>query len=374
MNDVATFLSEFSRTRVGLVVDDLGRGRSVLLAPAQEISEEMVNRIITLSGGLTFVAISPERAAAFMLPTMSRTTPSLSNKTNSSSMQYISVEAREGVTTGISAADRATTIRILGSETIQPRALVKPGHIFPIETRTGGVIAKAAVPEATLDLITLAGFTDAALFVDLLDRDGELLPRQEALAFAARHSLPVITLSKLIQYRLAEEPLVHRAAEAVIPTKDAGDVKAVVYRSTIHDIEHIALVKGSLTDGAPVLTRVQVENTIADVFGGAIPNSRQQLSNALRAVGEHGSGVVLYLRRPSPTDGFAVGGEAVESSHTNASAQMREYGIGAQILRDLGVTEIELLSSTNRHLEGLASFGIRVVRQRPIPAFTNERK
>lgn len=353
-------------------MDDAGSGRAVVIAPTTNITDEIVNEIITLSGGLTFVALSPERASAFLLSSMTRGQGTANEGTRPSLSLYTSVEARSGVTTGISAADRATTLRILGETVPQPRLLVRPGHIFPVETKAGGVLVRAAIPEASLDIAMMAGFTDAVLFMDLLDQSGDLLNALGARALADRLNLPIFSISELIQHRLAREPLISRVAEAIVPTKQAGELRAVVYRSALHEVEHIAYVKGTISAERPVLVRVQSENTLADVFGGASPPSRKQLHNSLRAIGERGSGIVLYLRKPLIAEGD--GNLSESSTPRPATAQMREYGIGAQILRDLGAGQIELMSSTNRALIGLSSFGISVTRQICIPdyEFTSE--
>ncbi len=369
MSVCAKQIEAFATTRLCVLRDDIGDNRSVLVAPAQDSSADEINRIISTTGGLTFVAITPERAASFMLSPMG---DAVSNKTHPLQpgvlAQYTSVEAREGVSTGISAADRATTIRILGGEHPHPRSLVKPGHIFPVGTKQGGCLVKAEIPEAALDVVTLAGFSDAALFVDFLDNFGEFLAAAEAARWASEHQLPSVTISDLIQHRLILEPLVVRLSEAMLPTREAGTVKAIAYRSTIHDVEHVALVKGDITTGRPVVVRVQVENTVSDVFGGASPATRPQITGSLRALEQHASGVLLYLRRSSllesPLFSDSLYGSPTTSRET---AGMREYGVGAQILRDLGITQIELLSSTHKNLVGLDSFGISVVAQRPIP-------
>jgi len=360
-------LAQFATSKRAVLMDDAGSGRAVIIAPTTHITDELVNEIITLSGGLTFVALSPERASAFLLSSMTRGPATSHGGTSPSLSLYTSVEARSGVTTGISAADRATTLRILGETAPQPRALVRPGHIFPVETKSGGVLVRAAIPEASLDIATMAGFTDAVLFMDLLDQSGELLNAAGAHALAERLNLPLFAISELIQHKLAREPLISRVAEAMIPTKQAGELRAVVYRSALHEVEHIAYVKGTISADRPVLVRVQSENTLTDVFGGAAPPSRKQLHNSLRAIGERGSGIVLYLRKPLIAEGDGESSE--QSAPPRATAQMREYGIGAQILRDLGAGQIELMSSTNRALLGLSSFGISVTRQIAIPDY-----
>lgn len=367
MSSITDRLAHFALSRYAVLLDDTGSGRAVVIAPADNISEALVNEIITISGGLTFVALSPDRAAALLLSSMARG-PGHNNDVGHQSLPlYISVEAREGVTTGISAADRATTLRILGERFPLPRSLVRPGHIFPVETKTGGVLVRAAIPEASLDIIKMAGFTDAALFMDLLDRTGELLDTQGAKALAETQNLALFSISELIQYRLSREPLISRVAEAIIPTKQAGELRAIVYRSALHEVEHIAYVKGEISSEQPVLVRVQSENTLADVFGGEHPASRKHLHNSLRAIGERGSGIVLYLRKPRIVDSDSL--TSGQPAAPPPTAQMREYGIGAQILRDLGVGQIELLSSTNRALMGLSHFSISVTRQIAIPDY-----
>lgn len=367
MKDISTFISSFRSTGIAVLIDELSASRAALIAPIHDISEQKVNRILSISGGLTFVAVSSERANSFMLSSMVRPSSAQDQSLIGRTSQYVSVEAREGVTTGISAADRAKTLRVLGAEVPQPRALVKPGHIFPVETKDGGVLVKTAIPEGALDLVTLVGGTDAALFVDLLDAAGELMDDGAARACAMRENIPTITLSELIHYRLQQEPLVTRVAEASLPTTLAGEMRAIVYRSRISDIEHVALVKGDVHGDRPVLVRVQAENTVADVFGGNSPLSRHHLQNSLKAIGDRGQGVLLYLRRPF-TDLKGTTVQHLKDAPASASAtRMREYGVGAQILRDLGVRQVELLTATTHLLEGLPSFGITVVAQHPIP-------
>jgi len=369
MHPFVRFLSEFKTKQIGVLIDDLSVSRAALIAPIEDISAERVNRILSLSGGLTLVALSPERASAFMLSSMARPATSMDALSRTGApAHYVSVEAREGISTGISAADRAKTLAILGARIPQPRALVKPGHIFPVATREGGVLVKTEIPEGALDIARLAGSTDAALYVDLLSREGELLDAATARQVATTEGLPVTTLSELISYRLAHESLVRRVAESTIPTTLAGEVRAIVYRSSISDVEHIALVKGDLGPEDSVLVRVQAEHTVADVFGGNSPPSRTHLQNSLAAIGQRGSGVLLYLRRPFlDPKGSSTQHLKEDFTPPKNAAMMREYGVGAQILRDLGVSKVEVLSSTQRALEGLQSFGISVVAQHAIP-------
>ena len=370
MLDLSKRLSLLHSSRMCVLYDDVGDNRCVIVAPARDITADRLNFILSETGGLPFVAITPERAAAFMLSPMTRRRDAQSQFDPAAvNAQYTSVEAREGVTTGISAADRATTIRILGQETPQPRALVKPGHIFPVATKRGGTLVKATIPEAAVDVVRAVGFSDAALFVDLLDDRGEIRTFESSQVWAVEHKLPIFSISEIIKDRLVREPLISRLSEATIPTRYGGDVRAIAYRSELHEIEHVVLLKGEIDLTSPVLVRVQVEHTLADVFGGSAPSSRQQIANALAELSGCGAGILLYLRRAALHD-CPVFQKAPKSDATDASlatSTMREYGVGAQILRDLGVSRIELLSSTHRTLVGLESFGITVASQRPIP-------
>lgn len=374
-SDADSSILRFKTRGIILLRDDASsRGHAVLVSAAVGMTPVRVNELIHLSGGLLFVAVTPQRASALMLSRMSRpklapdpqTLPSRADSEERAIC--VSVEAREGVSTGISAADRAITIGILGESTPNPRRLVAPGHIFPVETRTGGVLVKNALPEGACDIVQAAGYTDAAVFIDLLDAAGDFLTIAAQDAFCTEHDIPQITLSELTRRRLSTEALVQRIAEAKLPTQLAGELRSFIYKSAIHEGEHLALVKGEISADKPVLTRVQPEFTFADVFGGASPPSRNILQRALKAIGDNGSGVLVYLRRPSM-------GELKQqiSAHDPGlsaapSTMMRDYGLGAQILRDLGVRKVELLTGSKRNLVGIRPFGIEIVSQREIPS------
>lgn len=365
------FLKQFQKRKIGLLTDESGSiDRSVLVAPADQISADLVNEILKLSGGHIFVAISPSRADELTLPAMAdpRIAHRRSFEPGATPIMdaCVSVEAREGVTTGISAADRAITIALLAENPANPRKLVRPGHVFPVVVRPGGVLERNALPEGALDLVKLIDLPDAAVFIDLLDCNGELLDHASSLALAKSHAIPAITLGDLIRYRLETEQLVYKVAEARLPTTEAGEVRSIIYRSKIYGGEHMALVKGEIDPEQPVLTRVQAESTFADVFGGNNPPTRDVLLQSLRAIGANGSGVLIYLRR---TDSGYVKNQIEnaesKSAHTPA-ALMRGYGVGAQILHGLGVRKIDLLTSSKKNLIGLQPFGLEIVSQRPI--------
>jgi 3,4-dihydroxy 2-butanone 4-phosphate synthase/GTP cyclohydrolase II len=376
--------------RLAILSDDSSaQPRSTLIAPAQEITSTIVNEMLSLTGGITFVALSPQRVRAFLLDPMSRprmNSPSvgiseieqilrdqaLSEQSLSPLNGLESVEAREGVSTGISASDRALTISILGEPSPVPRKLVRPGHIFPLEVKEGGVLVKNALPEGAVDLVTLSGFTDAAVCIDMLGSSGEFMSLEEVKSLSSSRDIPHFLLSDLTRLRLEHEHLVTRVAEAKLPTRCAGEMKSVLYRSSLHDEEHLALVKGEINPEVPVLVRVQPEFTFGDVFGASEGSTRHDIERCLHAIGERGSGVFLYLRRPFGTQ---LGEQRSTSPFTPAVDSkrrpmwmMREYGLGAQILRDLGVRKAEVLTGSTRNLVGLNSFGIEIVAQVRIPS------
>lgn len=368
--DLRAFFAGFKSSGLAILRDETqpaNLARSVLVAAAEGITTERVNEVLSLSGGHLYVAITSQRANAFLLTPMFRPhTPGLSESPAPDLKMCVSVEAREGVTTGISASDRAATISVLGESTPNPRRLVKPGHVFPVEVRDGGVLVKNALAEGALDLVRITGHSDAALFVDLLDKRGEFLDTPAVCELSAAASLPILELGQLVRFRLESEKLVYRVAEARLPTRLAGEVRSIVYRSTIHSGEHLALVKGALTPDEPVLTRVQPEFTFADVFGGDNPPTRSQLHRSLEAIGVNGSGVLLYLRRPHAGELRRQVESWNDKFHERSGAMMREYGLGAQILRDLGVHKVRLLTGSRKNLVGLKPFGVEIVSQEPL--------
>ncbi len=372
--DLNSRLEIFKKRRLAIMADDSAAySRSILFAPAKSISQEDVNLAIKISANNLFVAISPERASSFLLSPMSRPSTKVgiqaSGHTSLSRLDLnmcVSVEAREGVTTGISAADRTNTIKILGEKIPNPRKLIKPGHIFPVVVREGGVLVNHALPEGALDIVKISDFPDAALFTDILNGKGEFLSLEAAKKLSLDINIPFFTLSEITQYRLANEILIARMAEAKLPTKEAGELKAIIYKSKIHEGEHLALVKGKINPETPTLTRIQLEFTFADVFGGNNPGSRLSLKNSLKEIGKSDCGVIIYLRRPFR----GVLKDQVsnwENFYGNSnSAMVREYGIGSQILLDLGVNKVELLTNSPRDYSGVKSFGIEIVSQKPL--------
>ncbi len=350
MDSIRDRLASFRDKKLAVLVDDLGDGRSVFVSPAEALTEDTLNYILTETGGIPLVSISEARASQFHLRPMSRSNASPTRLSSPGLTQYTSVEAREGVTTGISISDRVKTIKALGSPSPHRRALVQPGHIFPVKTKTGGSLTRACLAEAVLDLVVAGSFSDAALFVDILDANGDIILQGNPNTHSELSKHPTFSISEIVQYRLAHESLVQRKSTTRLPTRHGGMLDAILYRSTLDNAEHLALVKGSSFANKIVTVRVQVEEPFSDLFGGP-SNSRGLIRESLERIASHDYGVFIYLRKESN----------LNQLRTNKPSTMREYGLGAQILRDLGVRKITLLSTSHRTLSGLDNFGISVV-------------
>ncbi len=361
-------LQQFKKRGLALIFDDSGTlPHGLLIAAAQDIRPETVNEMLTLGGGLLSVVVSPERAQTLELQRMGPQRQFIVQQAHDNSDYCVSVEAREGVSTGISVADRTATVRVLGERQPTARKLVSPGHIFPFIARAGGVLEKNSLREAALDFVRCSGFTDAALCSDLLDRSGAFMSTADQQQLAQQNGLPTCSLSQMTRHRLENENLVQCLAQTQIPTQSAGQLKSFIYRSQIHDGEHLALVKGDLDPNKPILTRVQPEFTFGDVFGGSNPPTRHVIQRSLKAIAENGSGVLVYLRRPQGGELRAQVLDWQNRFQRRPGALMREYGVGAQILRHLGVRKIELLTNSQNRLVGVTSFGVEIVSTRPIP-------
>lgn len=351
-----------------ILIDDYAAPyRAAFVFPAESATPALVNFIISHTGGLFMVAMSQSRVNAFMLHRMARpaTTQSALHDSKGALDMTVSVEARVGVTTGISVHDRSVTLKILGQANPQPKDLVSPGHIFPVQCKEGGTLVRPAIPEAALDLVTRDHCTDAACFVDILNSKGDYASEEEVRSLAQTEKINIVVLSELTKTLLNEEKLIERVSEARLPTAEAGELKAIIYKSSIHSGEHVALVKGDISGEEPILTRVQNESTFFDVFGGSKGGARDQLKQALQALGKSGRGVLVYLRKPEGQLSDQIV-QTKETSQHQSMQLMREYGVGAQILRDLGATRIKLLTNSKKNLIGLSSFGIEIVKQVPL--------
>jgi 3,4-dihydroxy 2-butanone 4-phosphate synthase / GTP cyclohydrolase II len=353
------------------VVEDARNGRMFILVdaeerenegdlviPAQMATPDAINFMAKHGRGLVCLALTPDRAKQLHLELMSR-----SNRSRHSSAFTVSIEAREGVSTGISAHDRAHTISVAIDPTKDYRDITTPGHVFPLVAKDGGVLVRAGHTEAAVDLARLAGLYPAGVICEIMNDDGTMARLPDLVAFAQRHGLKIATIADLIAYRLRYDHLVKTVAETAIQSPFGGDFKVKVYATTVEPSEHVALVKGDVSSGGPVLVRVHAMNTIDDVFGTS-PRRETLIHKAMEIIGKEGRGVIVLIRESRPD---AISSRLARDQGTPEAGQQRliEYGIGAQILLDLGVHEMVLLSnSPARKIVGLEGYGLSVVGHR----------
>ena len=356
-----------------LVDDEQPVREGVLCIAAEKVTADTVNFMARHGRGLICIAMTGERLDQLRLPLM---VSDAATGTGSGAGFTVSVEAKHGTTTGISAADRARTIQTLINPATRPDDLARPGHMFPIRTQTGGVLVRAGHPEAGVDLAKLAGLYPAAVICAIMSDDGSLAGLPELEEFARRHRLKIISIEQVIAYRRRTEKLVRRVteAEARLPTK-YGEFQAIAYRSDLDVAEHVALVKGDVSSADPVLACVHVQCLAGDVFGGVQCTCDEEIGPVLQRIEAAGRGVLLYLRRheidvePGAHDATAArrlpGLTHVGGGTDHVGLDPKDYAVGAGILHDLGIAAIHLLTDNPRKADLLAAYGIQVVDVRP---------
>ena len=351
-----------------IIVDDEEReNEGDLVCAAEKVTPEIINFMATHGRGLICLPLTEERCDNLKL-----TMQVAENTSGFGTAFTVSIEAREGVTTGISAADRAHTILTAVNPDTQPEDLARPGHVFPLRAREGGVLVRPGQTEASVDIARIAGLYPAGVICEIMNEDGTMARMPELEKFARKHDLKIISVAELVRYRMQKEALVQRVVETILPT-NYGEFRAIAYRNVINDDVHLAMVKGDITNARePVLVRVQTENITFAFFGSQLGEAATQMNAALRTVAEADCGVILYLRQRENNLGLVSQLETFKlmqeknldfqsASRITGFGANRDYGIGAQILHDLGLRQIRLLTNHPPRVNALEGFELEVV-------------
>jgi 3,4-dihydroxy 2-butanone 4-phosphate synthase/GTP cyclohydrolase II len=372
-------IKEIRAGRMVILVDDKDReNEGDLTMAAQAVTPESINFMAKYGRGLICLSMTGEKIDSLDLPLM------VDNNTSRFQTGFtVSIEARCGVTTGISAADRATTILTAVADNAKPSDLVRPGHVFPLRGKQGGVMVRAGQTEGSIDLARLAGLKPAGVICEIMDEDGTMARMPALENFSKKHDIKICTIADLIEYRMRTESFVRRAAETVVPTSIAGEFKAIVYENDVDELLHIAMVKGEIDSNKPVIVRVHSECLTGDIFGSLRCDCGEQLHKAMEIIDKEGSGVLLYIRQEGRGIGlvnklkaYGLQDNGLDTVEANVELgfkpDLRNYGIGAQILVDLGVKKMRLLTNNPKKVVGLDGYGLSIVEQIKIEIEPNE--
>ena len=379
LSPIPDVIEDIRNGHMVVVVDDEDReNEGDLIVSAQMATPEAINFMAKYGRGLICLAMTGDRIDQLGLSLMSS-----DNRSQFETAFTTSIEAREGVTTGISASDRARTIAVAIDPSHGRDDIVTPGHVFPLRAQDGGTLVRTGHTEAAVDLSRLAGLNPSGVICEIINEDGTMARLPDLVRFARFHDLKVATIADLIAYRLNNDSIVERSITTRINRKYGGDFKLIVYRNRVSGAEHLALVKGEVVEDTPVLVRMHAVNILDDMIHDTTNQRDNELEGAIRSIGEEGSGVVVIIREPwaeklsnqvrarhrVPNDPIVASTEVSvtsEEDRETASPALRDFGVGAQILVDLGVREMILLTNRTRAIKGLEGFGLSVVDRRPI--------
>jgi 3,4-dihydroxy 2-butanone 4-phosphate synthase/GTP cyclohydrolase II len=366
-------IAEVRSGRLIIIIDDEDReNEGDLMVAAEKITPEIINFMSRHGRGLICLPLTGKRLEDLRLPLMVR-----DNTSRFETAFTVSIDARDGISTGISAFDRSRTVQVAIRPDVEPSELVRPGHIFPLQAKEGGVLARAGQTEAAVDLARLASLTPAGVICEIMNEDGTMARLPQLQAFGAEHGIPILTIADLIKYRLKTESLVEKIEEADLPTR-FGHFRIAAFEDIIHREQHIALIKGDIADGGPLLVRAHSQCLTGDTFGSDRCDCGDQLHRSMEMIEEEGRGVVLYILNHegrgiglfNKIKAYAIQDQGADTVEANCrlgfKPDQRDYGIGAQILVALGVKQIRLITNNPRKFIGLSGYGLEIVARVPL--------